>query len=323
MIRVHVPSEGRAITHDLGAEDAAPAAICPWIDLYAPTKAEEHRVEAWVGIDLPTQDEAREIETSSRLYTVDGATVMTATLVTLETDGRPETAPITFVLTPERLITIRYSDPVAFRTWARTLTREPLLLDSPPSLLAGLLDAVIDRLADILEGAQTDLDQLSTMIFDDTTPLRGPVLRDTLRRVGRAGDLVSKVTESLVSFDRVHGHARRLTPMRNDPDAAERLKGPASDIPSLREHAGFLNSKAEFLLNATLGKINIEQNATIKIFSVVAVIFMPPTLIASVYGMNFEHMPELDWLYGYPGALLAMIAAAILPYLIFKRLGWL
>ena len=190
-------------------------------------------------------------------------------------------------------------------------------------ILAGLLDAVIDRLADILEGAQANLDRLSGTIFDDTSPLRGPALRDILNSVGRSGDLVSKVSESLVSFDRVHGHARRLTRMRNDLDAWERLEGPASDIPALRQHAGFLSSKVEFLLNATLGKINIEQNATIKIFSVVAVIFMPPTLIASVYGMNFEHMPELSSIYGYPAALLAMIAAAILPYLIFKSRGWL
>jgi magnesium transporter len=323
MIRVHLLSDGRARSYDLGAEDPAPDGICRWIDLYAPTKAEEHRVEAWVGLDLPTRDEMREIETSSRLYTINGATVMTATLVTLASDGRPDTAPVTFVLTAERLITIRYAEPLAFRTWARALAREPALLERPPSLLAGLLDAVVDRLADLLENAQADLDGLSKAIFDETTPLRGPGLRDMLSRVGRTGDLVSRVSESLVSFDRVHGHARRLHAVRTAPDAWERLQGPASDIPALREHASFLNSKAEFLLNATLGKINIEQNATIKILSVVAVIFMPPTLIASVYGMNFAHMPELNWVYGYPGALLAMIAAAVLPYLLVKLRGWL
>jgi magnesium transporter len=323
MIQAHTVVDGQAIVREIGADATGPPEPCPWIDLHFPTKAEEMQVEAWVGLDLPTRDEAREIETSSRLYTVDGATVMTATLVTLETDGRPETGPVTFVLTPERLITIRYSDPVAFRTWARALAREPAVLASPASLMAGLLDAIIDRLADILEGAQADLDGLSRTVFDDTKPLRGPALREILSRVGRTGDLVSKVSESLVSFDRVHGHARRLHRVRADTDAWERLKGPASDIPALREHAGFLNSKSEFLLNATLGKINIEQNATIKIFSVVAVIFMPPTLIASIYGMNFEHMPELTWLYGYPAVLLGMIAAAILPYLVFKRLGWL
>lgn len=325
MIRAHTLVEGRAAVRELTAEDAGggPPELCPWLDLVAPTKDEEHLVESWFGVDLPTREEMREIETSSRLYTVESAALMTATLVTLEAENRPMSTPVTFVLMPERLITIRYAEPVAFRAWERTLEREPARLDTPASNLAGLLEAVIDRLADILEGAQTEMDTLSHTIFDETKPLRGPDLRTMLSRIGRIGDLVSKLTESLVSFDRVHSYARRLPSVRTNDDAGERLKGMASDIPALTEHARFLNGKVDFLLNATLGKINIEQNATIKIFSVVAVIFMPPTLIASVYGMNFAFMPELSWPYGYPAALLAMLVAAVLPYLIFKNRGWL
>jgi magnesium transporter len=144
-----------------------------------------------------------------------------------------------------------------------------------------------------------------------------------LSRLGRAGDLASKVRESLVSLGRLLAFAIQGTQARGRKTGSARLKTIGRDVASLSDYAAFLNNKVGFLLDATLGMINIEQNAIIKIFSVAAVVFLPPTLIASIYGMNFAHMPELGWPLGYPLALALMVVSAILPYLYFKRRGWL
>lgn len=323
MIRAHWIEQGRARAAELGPDiDRLPDA-CVWLDLLRPDRAEEQAAERWLGVDLPTPEERQEIEASSRLYEQDGAVVMTATLVTSAESTHPQTSAVTFVLTAHCLVTIRYADSKAFDAFRQTVARQSNLLASRQLALASLLDALIERLADILELVQANLETTSREVFDERGGLRGRDFHGALTAIGRNGDRVSKVRESLVSFARLDGFARRLDAVRGDPHAATRLKTVSEDIQSLTDHATFLNSKVDFLLSATLGRINVEQNATIKIFSVVAVIFMPPTLIASIYGMNFEHMPELSWVYGYPAALIAMIVAAILPYVVFKLRGWL
>jgi magnesium transporter len=145
-----------------------------------------------------------------------------------------------------------------------------------------------------------------------------------LEQIGRKGDLTSHIRDSLVTLERLVGFLGHVAMQRKSgKDLRERLKTLSRDVRSLTDHSSFLSQKITFLLDATLGMINIEQNAIIKIFSVAAVVFLPPTLIASIYGMNFEEMPELDWLFGYPFAIALMILSAILPYLFFKRRGWL
>ncbi len=294
-----------------------------WLDLVNPGREEEAAVERLLGLDIPTREEMNEIEISSRLYLENGGAFMTA-ILPAHTDGDdPEMEPVSFVLTPDRLVTVRYHEPRAFVSFPPRAERTALEIPNAESVLVALLEAVVDRLADILERAARDIDAISRRIFRPS----GDAPRDnqkTLEEIGRKGDLTSNIRDSLLTLERLAGFLGHVTVQRkSSKDIRERVKTLSRDIRSLLDHAGFLSQKVTFLLDATLGMINIEQNAIIKIFSVAAVIFLPPTLIASIYGMNFEHMPELDWLLGYPFAIGLMIVSAILPYAYFKRRGWL
>ena len=308
--------------------EVAPEAPVPaeavWIDLVSPTRDEERQVEAVVGVEVPTREEMQEIEVSSRLYEESGALYMTATVLCKAQSERPETTAVSFILAGDRLVTVRYAEPQPFALFSARCQRAPGAHTRGDAVLAGLLDALIDRIADILEHIGLEVDDISHEVFEHSaTPGRGD-FQDILRRLGRRGDLTSKVRESLVGVGRV---LMFLTQARTAQQIAknlrDRLRTMSRDVRSLTDHASFLSSKINFLLDATLGMINIEQNAIIKIFSVVAVVFLPPTLIASIYGMNFAHMAELDWTFGYPLALLLMLASALTPYLYFKRRGWL
>ncbi len=294
-----------------------------WLDLVNPGREEEAAVERLLGLDIPTREEMNEIEISSRLYLENGGAFMTA-ILPAHTDGDdPEMEPVSFVLTSDRLVTVRYHEPRAFVSFPPRAERTALEVANAESVLVALLEAVVDRLADILERAARDIDAISRRIFRPS----GDATRDnqkTLEEIGRKGDLTSNIRDSLLTLERLAGFLGQVTVQRkSSKEIRERVKTLSRDIRSLLDHAGFLAQKVTFLLDATLGMINIEQNAIIKIFSVAAVIFLPPTLIASIYGMNFEHMPELDWLLGYPFAIGLMIVSAILPYAYFKRRGWL
>ena len=192
-------------------------------------------------------------------------------------------------------------------------------------VLLGLLEAVVDRAADILERIGADVDAISREVFQQGTDAkRSTDFQSVLSKVGRKGDLCSKARESLVSIGRIATFLMQVAMDNNwAPEIRARFKTLGRDVHSLTDHASFLASKIAFLMEATLGMIGIEQNAIIKIFSVAAVVFLPPTLIASIYGMNFEHMPELEWSLGYPWALGLMLVSAFLPYWYFKRKGWL
>jgi len=298
-----------------------------WIDLLDATAEQVAAVEHELAIDIPTRDEMAEIEISSRLYHERGAWFMTVTLPARASQDDAELAPVSFVLTERLLVTVRTTDPRAFRTFPQRAASADLELRDPATLLLALLEAIVDRLADILETAGTAIDAISSRIFVDRPLSAGSKssFQDVLRRLGRQGDLLSDLRESLMTMSRLSGYLALIWPRLESAaeQPRERLKTLGRDIQSISEHASFMTQKVTFLLDATLGMINIEQNATIKIFSVLAVIFMPPTMIASIYGMNFEHMPELAWPFGYPVALAVMLAAAIGPYWWFKRKGWL
>jgi magnesium transporter len=297
-----------------------------WIDLVAPTDAEEEELERRLGINVPTREEMQEIEISSRLYQEGGAAFMTATLPA-QTDGdNPQIAPVTFVLAEQRLITVRYHEPRAFMTFPMRAEKVSTGCEDGGSILLSLLEALVDRLADVLERASQDIDRISRGIFEHhgRKPTKTRDFQKVLEEIGRKGDLTSHIRDSLTSLERLVGFLTHVaTQRRIGKDFRERLKTLSRDLRSLSDHSGFLSQKITFLLDATLGMIGIEQNAIIKIFSVAAVVFLPPTLVASIYGMNFEMMPELKWLFGYPFAIGLMILSAILPFLYFKRRGWL
>jgi len=325
VIRVYAADEqGRLHALEDGA-DAVSRAV--WVDLLTPTPTEEATVETTLGVDVPTRAEMEEIEVSSRLYTQDTAAVMTMTLPTQSDTDEPEMAPVSFVLAGDRLITVRYHTPRAFETFVSRANKAALGCRTGEGVLIALLETIVDRLADILERAGRDVDAISREVFQQETPGRKAPRRDfrrVLSEIGRKGDLTSHIRDSLVSLKRLIGFLTQLTSgSKSDKDLRARVKTLTRDTDSLLDHASFLAQKTSFLLEATLGMINIEQNAIIKIFSVAAVIFLPPTLIASIYGMNFQYMPELGWPFGYPLALALMVVSAILPYWYFKHRGWL
>jgi magnesium transporter len=325
MLWVYVP-HGTTLERKLVEDGSDPPENAVWIDLITPTQLEDKLVERLLGIAVPTREEMQEIEVSSRLYVENGARYMTATLMCQADTDMPRTTAVTFILAGNRLVTVRYDDPKPFTLVSNKLARLCPAGISGPTVFMDLLDAVIDRSADILERIGMEIDQVSRNIFEPADPaVKGPRSYNTiLKSIGSKGDLTSKVRESMVSIGRLLLFlANEAEGMRWGKDTRAQLQSMQHDIHSLSDHASYLSSKITFLLDAMLGVVQIEQNDIIKLFSVVAVVLMPPTLIASIYGMNFTHMPELEWVYGYPFALVLMVLAAALPYVFFKWKKWL
>jgi len=295
-----------------------------WIDMVTPSVQEDRSVEQLIGIAVPTREEMQEIEVSSRLYVENGARYMTATLMCQSDTATPKTTAVTFILSGHRLVTVRYDDPRPFAIVEHKLARSCPAKINGEGVLMDLLDAVIDRSADILERIGAEVDQVSHSIFEPEEEAQQPSYNDVLKALGRKGDLTSKVRESQVSVGRLLLFlANEADNMKWPKDIRTQLQSMLRDVGSLSDHATYLTNKITFLLDAMLGVVNIQQNNIIKIFSVAAVVLMPPTLVASIYGMNFRHMPELDWIGGYPFALILMLFAAALPYLYFKWRKWL
>jgi magnesium transporter len=297
-----------------------------WIDMLTPTPEEDRAVERLAGVEIPTREDMQEIEISSRLYVENGARYMTASLMCAADSDSPRITPVTFILANHRLVTVRYDAPKPFALVENRLARGVTPCGSGEAVLMDLLDAVIDRCADILERAGADVDAVSHAIFEPDGARTGHARRysDILIAIGRKGDLTSKVRESLVSIGRlVTFVTAEVDSVKWSKEMRAQLKTMQRDVSSLTDHASYLSNKITFVLDAMLGVVNLEQNNIIKLFSVMAVVLMPPTLIASIYGMNFKIMPELEWTHGYPFALGLMVLAGLLPYLLFKWKKWL
>jgi magnesium transporter len=275
---------------------------------------------------VPTREEQQEIEASSRLYQESGAHFMTATVLYQMAGQEPVATPITFILAGNRLITLRYAEPRAFPIYAARCRRPDPGLASGTAVLMGLVETIVDRMADFIERIQGEVDQLSHSIFEMKGGIASRQRRFDvlLRSIGRQGEITSRARDSTHSLGRMLTFlVNAANERKEDKLLKARIRTAARDVVSLADHVSYLSNKIVFLLDATLGMINIEQNNIIKIFSIAAVVLLPPTLIASAYGMNFEFMPELKWSFGYPLALLIMVLSAVLPYLFFKRKGWL
>ncbi|MET0312870.1 MAG: magnesium transporter CorA family protein [Hansschlegelia sp.] len=296
-----------------------------WIDLVEPTPEEDRLVESAVGASVPTRDEMVEIEPSSRLYIENGVRYMTASVLCNVDTATPVLSPVTFILTKQALVTVRYDDPKPFQIYATRACKAQAGERTPEAVLIGLFDAIVDRAADILEHVGADVDELSRVIFQRTgsQAYRKPY-QELLKAIGRKGDLTSKARESLVTLQRVFLYlTAEIEGTKPSKETKSQIRTLQRDAASLTEHASFLNDKVTFLLDAMLGMVGLAQNDIVKLFSVMAVVFLPPTLVASIYGMNFDLMPELKWTYGYPFALGLMVVSAVLPYLFFKWRRWL
>jgi magnesium transporter len=320
MLRIYSQEDGRLVPTGSGTDNAA-AEKTVWFDLINPTPEEDRFVEDRVRLSIPTREEMEEIELSSRLYSEDGGEFMTVTAL-VSADDDPAKTPVTFILKGDHLVTVRYAEPTFFALFAARAQKENTTsCATGERVMLGLLESMVARLADVLERISNETDTISREVFRRKASVKRKTrnLEVVIEQLGRKGDLLAMTREALVSVTRLlsYHHAVEGSAGRQG------LKSLQRDVAALGDHAAFLSNKVSFLLDATLGLINLQQNQIIKIFSVAAVIFLPPTLVASIYGMNFEHMPELEWLLGYPWALGLMALSAALPFLYFKRRGWL
>lgn len=297
-----------------------------WIDMLYPSSEEEREVELLIYIDTPTLEEMSEIELSSRLYVENGTIYTTASLVTnFEKD--PESNSITFIFKDKILITVRYSEPKSFALFLNQCSKQKQSpIQNGVDVFIGITEAIIDRLSDALELIGRELDSTSKNVFQNNNHNNqkndSADLQEMLKKIGRYGDLNGKFRESLLTLSRQMSYLL-LVGGKNKQDHIEDLETYVKDLNALSEHTNYISNRINLLLDAILGMINIEQNAIIKFFSVAAAVFLPPTLIASIYGMNFKHMPELDLKYGYPIAISLMLFSAIGPYIYFRKKRWL
>lgn len=289
-----------------------------WIDLLNPTREEELAVEEFLCLDIPTREEMSEIELSNRLYYEHGTHYMTATMVTKVDTSAPETHAVTFMLTNHILVTIRYVDATSFRRFMANAPKLPAGDNDGITLFLGLMESIVNRMADILERLDRDIDRITKDVFRNAGNQGAKQdFQAILSRIGRCGDLSAKVHESLVTYGRVAAYASHHKKLHM-PENQEHLDGIRKDIVGLSDHGTYLTGRVNFLLDATLGMISIEQNSVFKVLSVASLVFMPPTLIAGIYGMNFKFLPELDWHWGYPISVCLMLFAGILPYAYLK-----
>ncbi len=290
-----------------------------WIDLIEPTREEDAAVEKALGLSIPTREEMAELEASSRVYRENGATYATADIITHGDEALPGVEPVTFVLTDGPLVTIRYTDPKPFALLIEKLEREPALCTSGTDMFLSLMEAVIDRASDILSKNVIRVEGIAAHVFSGG---RTVGFEKLITKLGQAQMATARIEQSLAGLLRIFAFVG-IDERTHTDDARSHLRSLGRDADSLIAHNQSVAASINFQLSAALGLINIEQSSIIKIFSVAAVAFMPPTLIASIYGMNFDHMPELPQVWGYPAAVGAMVIAALLPLAWFKRKGWL
>ncbi len=300
-----------------------PTAI--WIDLIEPTVEEDRKVQEFVGVPVPTKADPDYTEPPEAHYSENGVHYLHALFVS-EPEDTPDVTGVTFVIAPTALVTVRYHSVETFDLFSQKLCKAPAQALSPGAVGLGLINTGLNRSARALGKAGESLDRIASAVFraKGDQSKRNQIYSDTLDALGREDEKISNLRESMVSVERLllflmsEGH-----PENAPKSVREAIKTALRDLQTMEQDASFKAQKVRFLLDSTLGRINLAQNDIIKLFSVIAVIFMPPTVIASIYGMNFKQMPELDWKWGYPLSIMLMAFAAIGPYLFFRWRKWL
>lgn len=327
MLHVFLNDGGR-LRWAKGAESALgplPAETA-WVDLVNPAPDERHRAERLAGVLLPTREQMAEIEESSRIRALPGALSLTVMALVWADTNDPCVTPVTFVLAGGRLVTIHHIDPQPFLAFRRRVGRSGYANCGAEAVLRGLVEAMTDRTAGVLRRVALEMDTLAARAFHGRTLRSRTDERDdqrTLTRIGQAGRLIGKAHVSLTSVKRMLEFLAGGESVSVARETRQWARAALLDVGGLDQYALFLTQKVSLLLDTTLGEITAEQNEIVKIVSVLSVLMFPPTLVASAFGMNFKHMPELAWSWGYPMAIGLMIASAILPMLFFRRKGWL
>ena len=291
-----------------------------WIDLIEPSHGEDLAVERALGIAIPTRAEMSELEASSRLYRQNGATYVTADILHRGDDDLPAIDPVTFVLTQGPMVTIRYFDPRPFSLFVEKLAQDPSLCRTGTDMFLNLMEAIVDRASDVLSGLTGKIEGVGTHVF---TEGRTVGFKHLIVKLGRAHMANARIEQSLAGLSRIFTFVGLDDGFEHSEEPREHLRSLGRDAASLISHNQAVAAGINFQLSAALGLINIEQSSIFKIFSIFTAVLMPPTLIGAVYGMNFEHMPELRWMGGYPLALGLMIISAVVPLLYFRRRGWI
>ena len=327
MLYAYATRDGRLFR--LAAGDDLAQAV--WIDLIQPDDDEVSALRG-LGVDVPSLADMEEIEISNRLYREGGVDYMTAVLPGERGDGTRAAMPVSFILSPSRLVTVRHHAPRPFLTFPDHAERSALGCATADRLFLSLIEEIISRLADILEGSGRVLDETSAGVFGsgaaarDARPRRGVAerLQQALAVVGREAELMAHVRLGLLTIERILAFHLAVVADRNGSARLRPvIKGYLRDVQALEVHADFLSSRVSLTVDTTLGMINLEQNNTARILSVIAALFLPPTLIASIYGMNFAHMPELDTRWGYPATLGFMLAMSVAIWLFLRWKNWL
>jgi magnesium transporter len=318
MITVQPPGDGAS-----GVSGAV------WIDLLQPTAEEIAQVSAATGLRVPTEGQVSEIESSSRLAFEGGAFYLSAPLVAVDAEGEHQLTPVGFVLSSGVLLTVHFVPLAAFEAYRDEGIAQPP--ESTEALLR-IFELIVDRAADNLEHAGAACDELSRAAFRGGTGGKATThgttkiaskLGAALRRIGATAEKISRLRDELLGLGRIGAYLEESGIAGAPRVNAVRLKGIRADIASLTDYEAHLSTKLQFLLDATLGFINIEQNEIVKTLTIASVVGIPPVLIAGIYGMNFRVMPELRWALGYPMALALIVVSGLLPLWWFKRRGWM
>jgi|tagenome__1003787_1003787.scaffolds.fasta_scaffold20669027_1 magnesium transporter len=327
MLNVFLCSDGQ-LRRPSGAISADGLRNAVWIDLVSATPDLVAQVEQATGLQVPSEANINEIETSSRLAMRDGVLYLSMPLVSVSGD-RPRNASVGFILSPERLITVRFAASRTFDAYAMQPPRGQDHQAASAHIFVGLMEAIVDRQADVLEQVRNDLDTISHAIFAmGTTQVSGRKNEDaTLRRIlgelGRIGDMISHIRDTQVGAARIVPYVQAMTKAWLPKELSPRLKTLRQDIVSVSDFDTYLNEKLQFLLDATLGFINIAQNNVMKVMAIASVVGIPPVLIAGIYGMNFKSIPELDWAYGYAWGWGLIIITTLIPLAVFRWRKWI
>ncbi|WP_283151054.1 magnesium/cobalt transporter CorA [Silvimonas soli] len=290
-----------------------------WIDSVEPNEHERALLQQVFRLKL-NDDEVEDIEDSARCF-VDEAGIHLNSFFLHQFNDGADVVTVSFLLNDGRLLSIRNEELAAFRLFRMRARMQADYVHSAEDVLLAIYDVAVEYAADMLEGVYADLDKVSRRVLNRHNVMTDTVMADTVADIATQEDLNGKVRLDLMDTRRSLSFLLRCRVLKQTQE--DDLREVLRDLESLNNHTGFLFDKINFLMDALMGLINLQQNKIIKIFSIAAVVFLPPTVIASIYGMNFGAMPELQWHFGYPFALVLMVLSGIAPYWFFKRKGWL